>query len=75
MRSNRMIFLQMAVAVSFGLGVMYLQKRVGGPVGGIVPGVLGIFIGWLLTTTIAEDIASMRRWLLRRRASRELQPK
>ena len=75
MRINRMTFLQTAIAMSVGLGVIYLQKRIGGPVGGIIPGVLGFLIGWLVTAAIAQDIASLRRWRLRRRASRELQPK
>jgi hypothetical protein len=75
MRINRMTLLQTAIAISVGLGVTYLQKRIGGPVGGIIPGVLGFLIGWLVTAAIAQDIASLRRWQLRRRASRELQPK
>lgn len=75
MRINRMIVLQVVVATFAGIAVMYAQKRVGGPVGGIIPGVLGFLIGWLVTAAIPDDIESLRRWLLRRRASRELQAK
>ena len=56
MRINRMTLLQTAIAMSVGLGVIYLQKRIGGPVGGIIPGVLGFLIGWLVTAAIAQDI-------------------
>ncbi len=75
MRIKRMILLQTMIAISVGLAVMYAQKRVGGPVGGIIPGVLGFLVGWFVTAAIPEDIDSLQRWLLRRRARRELQPK
>jgi hypothetical protein len=75
MRINRMIVLQAMMATFAGLAVMYAQKRVGGPFGGIIPGVLGFLVGWLVTAAIPDDIESLRRWLHRRRASRGLQPK
>ena len=75
MRINRMIVFQTIVATISGIAVMYLQRRVAGPIGGIIPGVLGFAIGWLVTAAIPDDIESFRRWQLRRRASRELQAK
>jgi hypothetical protein len=75
MRINKMIVLQTIIATFAGIAVMYAQKRVGGPVGGFIPGVLGFLVGWLVTAAIPEDIESLRRWLHRRRASRLLQPK
>ena len=75
MRINRMFVFQTIVATISGIAVMYLQRRVAGPLGGIIPGVLGFAIGWLVTAAIPDDIESFRRWLLRRRASRKLQPK
>jgi hypothetical protein len=75
MRINRMILLQTLIAMSLGLGVMYAQKRVGGPIGGMIPGVLGFCLGWFITPALLEDIDRVRGWLLRRRAKRELQPK
>ena len=69
---NWTILLQIMIGIFVGLGVMYLQKRVGGPFGGAIPGVL---IGWFVAAAIPEDIDGFRRWLLRRRANRELQPK
>jgi hypothetical protein len=75
MRINRMIVFQTIVATCGGIAVMYLQRRVAGPIGGIIPGVLGFVIGWLVTAAIPDDVESLRRWLLRRRTSRELQPK
>ena len=74
MRINRMIVFQAIIATLSGIAVMYLQRRIAGPLGGIIPGVLGFLIGWLVTAAIPDDIESLRRWL-RRRASRELQPK
>lgn len=75
MRIKRMILLQAMIGMSAGLVVMYAQKRVGGPVGGIIPGVLGFLIGWFVTAAIPEDIDTLRRWLLRRRTSKEMLPK
>ena len=75
MRINRMMVFQTIVATLAGIAVMYLQRRIAGPIGGIIPGVLGFVIGWLVTAAIPDDVESLRRWLLRRRASRELQPK
>ena len=69
MRINRMIVFQTIAAMCAGIAVMYLQRRVAGPVGGIIPGILGFVIGWLVTAAIPEDIESLRRWLLRRRAN------
>jgi hypothetical protein len=74
MRINTMIVFQAIIATLSGIAVMYLQRRIAGPLGGIIPGVLGFLIGWLVTAAIPDDIESLRRWL-RRRASRELQPK
>ena len=75
MRINRMIVFQTIVATISGIAVMYLQRRIAGPIGGIIPGVLGFAIGWLVTAAIPDDIESLRRWRLRRHASGELQPK
>jgi hypothetical protein len=75
MRINRMIVFQAIIATFTGIAVMYLQRRVAGPVGGFIPGLLGFVIGWLVTAAIPDDIESLRRWLLRRRAGKELQPK
>jgi len=68
MRINRLILTQTVIAMSVALGVWYLQKRVGGPVGGIIPGVLGFCLGWFITPALLEDIDRFRRWFLRRRA-------
>ena len=67
MRINRLILIQTVIAMSVALGVWYLQKRVGGPVGGIIPGVLGFCLGWFITPALLEDIDRVRGWLLRRR--------
>ena len=75
MRINRLMLTQTVIAMSVALGVWYLQKRVGGPVGGMIPGVLGFCLGWFITPALLEDIDRVRGWLLRRRAGRELQPK
>jgi uncharacterized membrane protein HdeD (DUF308 family) len=75
MRINRMIVFQAIIATFAGIAVMYAQRRVAGPVGGIIPGVLGFLIGWLVTAAIPVDIKSLRRWLVRPRANRKLQPK
>ena len=75
MRINRMIVFQTIVATCSGIAVMYLQRRIAGPTGGIIPGVLGFAIGWLVTAAIPDDIESFRRWLLRRRAIRGMEPK
>ena len=72
MRINIMIVSQTIVATISGITVMYLQRRIAGPIGGIIPGVLGFAIGWLVTAAIPDDIESLRQWLLRRRVSREL---
>jgi hypothetical protein len=75
MRINRLMLTQTVIAMSVALGVWYLQKRVGGPVGGMIPGVLGFCLGWFITPALLEDIDRVRGWLFGRRAGRELQPK
>src|SRR5262245_23842133 len=75
MRINRIIVFQTMVATFAAIAVMYLQRRIAGPIGGIIPGILGFAIGWLVTAAIPDDIDALRRWQHRRRASRELQPK
>ena len=49
-----MILLQAVIATFAGIAVMYAQRRVAGPVGGIIPGVLGFLIGWLVTAAIPD---------------------
>ena len=72
---NPMILIQTAVAMLIGLGFWYLQKHLGGPFGGITPGVLGFVLGWLIAPAVLADINQLRRWLLTRRSSTELEPK
>ena len=64
MRINRLMLTQTVIAMSVALGVWYLQKRVGGPVGGMIPGVLGFCLGWFITPALLEDIDRVRGWLL-----------
>ena len=75
MRINRMMFYSDLNRHVFRAWRMYAQKRVGGPVGGMIPGILGFCLGWFITPALLEDIDRVRGWLLRRRAGRELQPK
>ena len=58
MRINRVIVCRAIVATFAGIAVMYLQRRIAGPLGGIIPGVLGFLIGWLVTAAIPADIDS-----------------
>ena len=75
MRINWTAFLHIVIAASAGILVLYTQKRLGGPVGGIIPGVLGLFLGWLIAPALLYDIGRLKRWVLRRRTGTELQPK
>ena len=47
MRNNWMLPLQIAFAISVGAVLMYAQKTVAGPVGGMIPGVLGLQLDFL----------------------------
>jgi hypothetical protein len=75
MRINWATFLHIVIAAGVGIVVLYVQKRLGGPVGGIIPGVLGLFLGWLIAPALLYDIGRLRRWVLRWRTGTELQPK
>jgi hypothetical protein len=75
MRINWATFLHIVIAACVGILVLYAQKRLGGPVGGIIPGVLGLFLGWLIAPALLYDIGRLRRWVLRRRIGTESQPK
>jgi hypothetical protein len=68
-------FIQFVIATLTGLAVMYLQKRIGGSVGGVIPGGIGFLIGWIVTPAISDDIRRLQRWLVRCHASRESQAK
>jgi hypothetical protein len=63
MRINWKIFLQIGVAAAVGFAVMYLQRQAGGPGNGIVPGLLGSLIAWLLIPAVSNDIGMIWRWL------------
>jgi len=63
MRINWKILLQIAIATAVALGVTYLQRRAGGPGGGIVPGLLAFVISWLVIPAVSNDIGRIRRWL------------
>ena len=60
MRINRILLLQISIAMSLGLVVMYAQKRFGGPMGGMIPGVLGFCLGWFITPALLEDTHRVR---------------
>jgi hypothetical protein len=63
MRINWKILLQVVVATAAGLGVIYLQRQISGPSGGMVPGLLGFSIAWLVIPAISYDILKLRCWL------------
>ena len=73
MRINWKIFLQIVMAAAVGFAVMYLQRQAGGPGNGIVPGLLGSSISWLLIPAVSSDIGMIWRWL-GHRTSTELGP-
>ena len=63
MRINWKIFLQTATAAAVGLGIGYLQRHAGGPGNGVIPGLLGFSIAWLLIPAVSNDVGRMWRWL------------
>ena len=63
MRINWKIFLQIVIAAALGFAVIYLQRQAGGPGNGIVPGLLGSLIAWLLIPAVSNDIGMIWRWL------------
>jgi hypothetical protein len=63
MRINWKIFLQILTAAAVGFAVMYFQRQAGGPGNGIVPGLLGASIAWLLIPAVSNDIGMIWRWL------------
>ena len=70
MRINRKILLQMAIAATFGAGVVYLQRQISGPGNAVILGLLGFAIAWLVIPAVADDILRVRRWLSHRSISR-----
>jgi hypothetical protein len=60
MRINWKILLQITIAAAVGLGVIYLQRQRGGPGDGMVPGLLGFLIAWLVIPAISNDIVRLR---------------
>ena len=56
MRINPMILLQVAIAAAAGVGVIYLQRHISGPTGGMVPALLGFLIAWLVMPAVSYDI-------------------
>jgi hypothetical protein len=57
MRIDWATFLHVVIAACVGILVLYVQKRLGGPVGGIIPGVLGLFLGWLIARRFCTTLA------------------
>ena len=66
MRINWKILVQIAIAAAVSLGVIFLQRQLGGPGGGMVPALLGFLIAWLVIPAVSNDIVRLRRWLTRR---------
>jgi hypothetical protein len=66
MRVNRLLLRQLVIAISSSIVVTYLQKRIGGPVGGLIPGAIGFLIAWIITPPISNDITRFQCWLVRR---------
>ena len=61
MRNNSKTVLQILIATAVAIGVVYLKKQVNGPGGGMVPGLLGFFIAWLLIHAVSGEVARLRR--------------
>jgi hypothetical protein len=60
MRINWKILVQTGVATAIGMGVVLVKKEAGGP-GGMVPGLLGFVIAWIVIPAVYNDM--LRRWL------------
>ena len=67
---NWKILLQIVIAAAVGFAAMYLQRQAGGPGNGIVPGLLGSSIAWLLIPAVSNDIGMIWRWLMHRHQHR-----
>ena len=69
------VLLQVIVATATGLGVIYLQREISGPTGGMVPGLLGFSIAWLVIPALSYDILKLRRWLGHRPGGAQMDPR
>jgi hypothetical protein len=63
MRINWKILVQTGMATAIGIGVALLKNEAGGP-GGVVPGLLGFVIAFLVIPAVYNDM--LRRWLSQR---------
>src|SRR5262245_25564379 len=72
MRVNRYLFTELVIATLTGLAVTFLPQRIGGQVGGLIPGAFGFLIGWIIAATVSEEIRRSRRLVTLRNSSRSV---
>jgi len=60
MRTSSKILVQTGMAAAIGIAVVFLKQEIGG-CGGMVPGVLGFVLAWLVIPAVYNDV--LRRWL------------
>jgi hypothetical protein len=63
MRISSKILVQTGMAAAIGIAVLVLKQETGG-CGGMVPGLLGFAIAWLVIPAVYNDV--LRRWLSHR---------